>query len=174
MQNKYKYKQISITEDNINKYYAVFAHTHYIRKTISTQLYHLGLPLVFSCPLDAKKYISDFGLNDEDTQCFVTKSAFTGEATLCTHVGFKRYSAQINKLLSTSKYTLILGEYYVNIGANYITIQFEELEFELYYSLYNKEFMYCSFETSDKNSEDMLAIARLMEGLNAIVNEGTD
>lgn len=174
MQNKYKYKQISITEDNINKYYAVFAHTHYIRKTISTQLYHLGLPLVFSCSSDAKRYISDFGLNDEDIQCFIAHSSYIGEATLCTYIGFKRYSEAIDKLLSTSQYTPILGEYYISIGANYIIIQFEELEFELYYSLYNKEFMYCSFETSNKNSEDMLAIARLMKELNDIVNDGTD
>lgn len=171
MQNKYKYEKILITEDNVNKYYTVFAHTHYTRKTISTQLYHLCLPLVFSSPLDAKRYISDFGLNDRDTQCFITNCAFTGEATLCTYIGFKRYSAPINKLLSTSKYTPILGEYYVNIGIDTITIQFEELEFELYYSSYNKEFMYCSFETSDKDSEDMIAIARLMKELNDIVCE---
>lgn len=167
MKNNYEYKKIRLEEDNKQIYYCIYCHNKIT--TGNALLQNLGATLVFSKSEDAERYIHDFLFDDDTTRYHVLKYIGTGTVTSCTFVGLTQYSEAINKLLSTSKYTPILGEYCVRIGANYISIRFIDAEFVLSYDSYEEEFMYYSSSEFARDSEDMLAIAHLMESLNDIV-----
>lgn len=167
MKNKYEYKKICLKEDDNQIYYCIYCHNKIIK--CDSLLQNLGATLVFSKREDAERYVHDFFFNDDTAQYGVLKYIGIGKVTSCTFVGLNHYSEAINKLLSTSKYTPILGEYYVRIGANYISIRFTDAEFVLSYDSYEEEFMYYSSSEFARDSEDMLAIAQLMESLNDIV-----
>lgn len=167
MKNKYEYKKICLEADDNQIYYCIYCHNKIIRS--DTLLQNLGATLVFSKREDAERYVHDFFFNDDTTRYGVLKYIGMGTVTSCTFVGLNSYSEAINKLLSTSRYTPILGEYYVRIGADYITIHFIDAEFELSYDSYEEEFMYYSSTEFARDSEDILAIAHLMESLNDIV-----
>ena len=167
MKNNYEYKKIYLKENDKQIYYCIYCHNKILR--VDSLLQNLGATLVFSKSEDAERYIHDFLFDDDTARYGVLKYIGTGTVTSCTFVGLNRYSEAINKLLSTSKYTPILGEYCVRIGANYISIRFIDAEFVLSYDSYEEEFMYYSSSEFARDSEDMLAIAHLMESLNDIV-----
>lgn len=166
MKNNYKYKKICLETDNKQVYYCIYCHN---KITGAALFQNLGATLVFSKREDAERYVRDFLFDDKNVRYSILKYIGIGTVTSCTYVGFKRYLGAINKLLSTSKYAPILGEYCVRIGAGYISIRFVDAEFVLSYDSDEREFMYYTTAESARDSEDMFAIAHLMESLNDIV-----